>query len=84
MEGVITRVVSECFPTPFLANMLICMPMFFRPASKGVDGDDTPDVSISTCASTNPDTHPWFVVDLGIVYDITGVALTNREQAFSE
>ena len=57
--------------------------MFLRPASKGVDGDDTPNAFLRTCAVTVSEPFPWFVVDLGNVFEIIGIALVNREQEHS-
>ena len=49
------------------------------PASYANDGNRHTDLSYNSCAHTERDTHPWWVVDLGLPLTVTGVLLTNRD-----
>ena len=53
----------------------------YRPASYAVNGDDNPTIPSNpeSCAHTNFDNPPWFVVDLGKEEGVIGVAITNRD-----
>ena len=45
---------------------------------KAVDGIATTSFSSSSCTHTKADAEPWWMVDFGKVYNITGVEITNR------
>ena len=55
----------------------------FSTASNAVDGIDIPDVYSGSCTHTNSEVLPWFVVDLGDLFNVIGVAIVNREIKYS-
>ncbi|XP_077096490.1 uncharacterized protein LOC143747552 [Siphateles boraxobius] len=46
-------------------------------AQKAVDGNRNPLFSQGSCSHTNADRDPWWRVDLGEVYEVTRVSITN-------
>ena len=48
------------------------------PARYAVDGNITTDLFQGSCTHTDIEDRPWWEVDLGKTYDITGVEITNR------
>ena len=50
-------------------------------AANAVDGDKNPDYHAGSCTHTYPDDlSPWWRVDLGRMYLITKVEITNRDE----
>ena len=47
-------------------------------ASKAVDGNSNSDFTASSCTETRESTGSWWQVDLGSVYGIRDVVITNR------
>ena len=47
-------------------------------ADKAVDGIKTTGLTQGSCTHTDIEDRPWWEVDLGKTYDITGVEITNR------
>ena len=47
-------------------------------AHNAVDGNENTDLTQHSCAHTQLDKSPWWEVDLGKTYNITGVEITNR------
>ena len=54
------------------------------PAHYAVDGNKNTDLIQNSCAHTQLDKSPWWEVDLGKKYDITGVEITNRGDCCGE
>jgi len=54
----------------------------FGPAYKGVDGNSDPVMqqTDSSCVHTDPESNPWFGVDLGAALYVYGVLLTARAE----
>jgi len=48
------------------------------PASYAVDGSHETDFVYNSCAHSNVEINPWWMVDLSIPLTITGVFFTNR------
>ena len=50
---------------------------------RAVDGSKNPDWSGASCTHTSYQERPWWRVDLGSMYNIYSVALTNRKDCCS-
>lgn len=48
-------------------------------ADKGVDGATSQNMFDDTCFHTNNETEPYFIVNLGSVYDISNIYIYNRQ-----
>lgn len=53
-------------------------------AYKAVDGNGDSNFKGSSCTLTQPEAQPWWVVDLGDVYQISTVTITNRGDCCGE
>ncbi|CAM4630519.1 unnamed protein product [Leuciscus chuanchicus] len=53
-------------------------------AQNAVDGNRNSNFNLGSCSATNADRDPWWRVDLGIVYKVTRVSITNRGDAVAE
>ncbi|XDV35086.1 hypothetical protein PO909_005121 [Leuciscus waleckii] len=53
-------------------------------AQKAVDGNRNSIFRQGSCSVTNGDKDPWWRVDLGVVYKVTRVSITNRGDAVAE
>ena len=47
-------------------------------SDKAIDGNKNTNVFAHSCSHTIKEQQPWLEVDLGNVYNITGVEITNR------
>ncbi|XP_028969767.1 uncharacterized protein LOC105006817 isoform X4 [Esox lucius] len=53
-------------------------------ASNAIDGERTSHYYSGSCTHTQEDTNPWWRVDLGDVYRVTTVMITNRKDCCAE
>lgn len=53
-------------------------------AEKGIDGDRTTDLASGACFSTDRESQPSWTVDLGAVYDLQEIRITNRRDCCTE
>ncbi|XP_051728528.1 uncharacterized protein si:ch73-359m17.2 isoform X7 [Ctenopharyngodon idella] len=53
-------------------------------AQRAVDGNRNSDSRKGSCTHTNPEFNPWWRVDLGNVYSVSNVTITNRGDCCKE
>ncbi|XDV35030.1 hypothetical protein PO909_005127 [Leuciscus waleckii] len=53
-------------------------------AQNAVDGNRNSIYNLGSCSVTNVDKDPWWRVDLGVVYKVTRVSITNRGDCCAE
>ncbi|XP_048057787.1 uncharacterized protein LOC125275134 [Megalobrama amblycephala] len=53
-------------------------------AQHAVDGNRNSDANKGSCTHTNPEFNPWWRVDLGNVYSVSNITITNRQDCCKE
>ena len=43
------------------------------------DGNTNPDIDYGSCMHTQPESNPWYAVDLGVKLHVRGIKFTNRD-----